>query len=105
MTTRKRTKLVHEGRYVAEVQVDIEYDETGGSPYLSADNAYKVDDVREALRRGGLASSDRRLSSCLWTWRERFYDGPDLLPNKRGRLVSVWMHTSSSGETHSSANN
>ena len=60
MTTRKRTKLVHEGRYVAEVQVDIEYDETGWSPYLSPDDAYKLDDVREALRRGDVVAASRQ---------------------------------------------
>jgi hypothetical protein len=59
MTTRKRTKLVREGRYVAEVDVDILEDETGWSPYLSLDDAYKLDDVREALRRGDLATASR----------------------------------------------
>jgi hypothetical protein len=59
MTTRKRTKLVREGRYVAEVDVDILEDETGWSPYLSLDDAYKLDDVREALRRGDLAAASR----------------------------------------------
>jgi len=59
MTTRKRVKLVHEGKYVAEVQVEIAFDETGWSPYLSVDDAYKLDDVREALRRGDVAAASR----------------------------------------------
>ena len=54
MTKRKRTKLVHEGKYVAEVQVEVEYDETGWSPYLSLDDAHRLDDVREALRSAGV---------------------------------------------------
>lgn len=52
MKKRVRTKLVHEGEYVAEV--DVELLETGDewSPYLSLDDAYKLDDIRDALRRG-----------------------------------------------------
>ena len=59
MTTRKRTKIVHEGNYIAEVEVEIVEDETGGSPYLSLDDAYRLDDVREALRRGDIAAASR----------------------------------------------
>lgn len=59
MTTRKRTKIVHEGKYIAEVDVEIPEDETGWSPYLSLDDAYKLDDVREALRRGDIAAASR----------------------------------------------
>ena len=67
MTTRKRTELVHESRCLAEVQVDIEYDETGWSPYLSADEAYKLDDVREALRRGDVVEASRQATVCTLT--------------------------------------
>ncbi|MCX7041037.1 MAG: hypothetical protein NT005_18140 [Spirochaetes bacterium] len=59
MTTRKRTKIVHEGKYIAAVDVEILEDETGWSPYLSLDDAYKLDDVREALRRGDIAAASR----------------------------------------------
>ncbi len=62
MTKRKRTKLVHEGKYVAEVQVEVEYDETGWSPYLSLDDAYRLDNVREALRNGDLEAASRLAS-------------------------------------------
>ena len=65
MTKRKRTKIVHEGRYIAEVDVEILEDETGWSPYLSLDDAYKLDDVREALRRGDIAAASR--SSRVYT--------------------------------------
>jgi hypothetical protein len=51
---RKRVKLVHEGQYVAEVDVEFIEDETGWSPYLSVDDACKLDDVRDALRRGDI---------------------------------------------------
>ena len=59
MTRRRRTKLVHEGKFVAEVQVDIEYDETGWSPYLSVEDACKLDDVRDALRQGDIKAASR----------------------------------------------
>jgi len=47
--------MVHEGAYVAEVDVDLVETDTGWSPYLSLEDAYKLDDVRDALRRGDIA--------------------------------------------------
>jgi len=57
MNTRKRTKYVHEGKYFAEVDVELLEDETEWSPYLSIDDAYRLDDVRSALRRGDIAAA------------------------------------------------
>ena len=37
---------------MAEVEVSLVKDETEWSPYLSVKDAYKLDDVRDALRRG-----------------------------------------------------
>lgn len=54
---RTRTKLVHEGRYVAEVEVELLEMEDEWSPYLSLEDAYKLDDVREALRRGDVKAA------------------------------------------------
>lgn len=54
MITKKRTKIIHEGKYVAEVVIDVYEDDTGWSPYLSAETAYLLEDVREALRVGDL---------------------------------------------------
>lgn len=51
MSNRRRVKLVREGQYVAEVDVELIEDDTGWSPYLSPEDAYKLDDVRSALRR------------------------------------------------------
>jgi hypothetical protein len=53
----KRKKLIHEGEFVAEVEVDLLETDEGWSPYLSLDDAYKLDDVREALRQGDLQSA------------------------------------------------
>jgi hypothetical protein len=54
MTTRRTTRLVHEGQYVAEVEVEMIVTNEGWSPYLSLDDAYKLDDVRQALRDGDM---------------------------------------------------
>ncbi|MBU0567931.1 hypothetical protein KKC52_07770 [bacterium] len=51
MRKRHYTKLVHEGQYVAEVDVELIDTDEGWSPYLSLEDAEKLDDVREALRR------------------------------------------------------
>ena len=54
MTRRRQTKLVHEGQYVAEVEIELTDSEEGWSPYLSLEDAQKLDSVRESLRRGDL---------------------------------------------------
>ena len=59
MTKRHHTKLVHEGNYVAEVDVEILDIEEGWSPYLSLEDAQKLDDVREFLREGDLQRASR----------------------------------------------
>lgn len=47
------TKLIRENDYVAEVDVHLTEDGPWG-PTMSKDDAFKIDDVREALRRGDL---------------------------------------------------
>jgi hypothetical protein len=60
MSTRQYTKLVHEGEYIAEVDVELIETDSGWSPYLSLDDAFKLDDVREALRRGDIRAASHR---------------------------------------------
>ena len=55
--TRKSTKLVHEGDFAAEIEVDLIEDETGWSPYLSPQDATKIDKVRRALRKSDLKTA------------------------------------------------
>jgi len=57
MKKRRRTKLIHEGKYIVEVEVELMETEDEWSPYLSVDDAYKLDDVREALRRGDVKAA------------------------------------------------
>ena len=52
MNTRSTTRLVREGELVAEVLVSLVEAEGGWAPYLSLEDAYKLDDVRDALRTG-----------------------------------------------------
>ena len=59
MAERSKTKYVHEGKYVAEVEVSLIEDDTQCSPYLSVGDAYKLDDMREALRNGDLNTALR----------------------------------------------
>jgi hypothetical protein len=58
--SRKRyTRLVQEGDYVAQVDVELIYTDEGWSPYLSLEDAYKLDDVREALKQGDLEAASK----------------------------------------------
>ena len=59
MKKRKHTKLVHEGEYVAKVDVELIDTDSGWSPYLLVEDAQKLDDVREALRKGDLKAASR----------------------------------------------
>ena len=59
MNAKHYVKLVHEGEYVAEVDVELVYTDEGWSPYLSLEDVCKLDDVRDALRRGDVKSASR----------------------------------------------
>ena len=53
--SRKSLKLVREGKYAAEVAVDLVEEKDGWSPYLNPADAEKLDAVRQSLRKGDLA--------------------------------------------------
>ncbi|MBM4028408.1 MAG: hypothetical protein FJ280_23890 [Planctomycetes bacterium] len=57
MKKRRHIKFVQEGQYVAEVPVDLIESDDSWAPYLSLEDAYKLDDVREALRRGDIEAA------------------------------------------------
>lgn len=59
MTKKQYTKLVHEGQYVAEVDIELTYSDSEWSPYLSLNDALKLDEVRQALRQGDIAVASR----------------------------------------------
>jgi hypothetical protein len=57
LMTRRTIKLIHQGRYAAEIPVELVEDDTGWSPYLSVEDATKLDAVRKALREGDVAAA------------------------------------------------
>jgi hypothetical protein len=57
MRGKYHTKLIHEGKYVAEVEVELIESDEEWSPYLSLEDAQKLDDVRAALRRGDMQTA------------------------------------------------
>lgn len=59
MSIKSTKKLVREGDFVAEVDVTLVEAEGGWTPYLSLDDAYKLDDVRDALRAGDVKRASR----------------------------------------------
>jgi len=59
VSSRKKTRLIHEGKYAAEVEVDMIDDDTGWAPYLTVEDAKKLDTVREALRSGQVEQASK----------------------------------------------
>jgi hypothetical protein len=57
MTTRPSKEFIHEGRYCAEVPVQLIEDDTAWSPYLTPADVTKLDAVRLALRAGNIAEA------------------------------------------------
>lgn len=56
----KHTKLVHCGGYLAELDVElIETEGESWAPYLSIDDALRLDRVRELLRVGDVEAAGR----------------------------------------------
>jgi hypothetical protein len=47
MRKRPYAKMVREGKYVAEVDIELIDMDEGWSPYLSLDDAKKLDEVRQ----------------------------------------------------------
>ena len=62
MSSQATKKLVREGEFAAEVEVSLVEAEGGWAPYLSLDDAYKLDNVREALRAGDIKRASRLAS-------------------------------------------
>ena len=54
MRKRRSSKLIRENQYVVEVNIELMDAKEGWAPYMSLDDALKLDDARSALRRGDL---------------------------------------------------
>ena len=59
MRKRHRTKLVHEGQYIAEVEVELIEATDEWSPCISLEDACKLDDVRESLHQGNVKAASQ----------------------------------------------
>lgn len=64
---RMKTKFLHEGKYVAEVTVELIETSDEWSPYLSLEEAYKLDDIRECLRNGDLEAAAKHAKVYVLT--------------------------------------
>lgn len=59
MIIRRQTKLVREGQYLAEVEVGLIEADEDWAPYLSMEEAEKLDRVRQALRLGEIEKASQ----------------------------------------------
>lgn len=57
--TEKTIQYFRVGKYAAEVEIDEIFDGTTWSPYISYDDALKLDRVRTALESGNVAAAAR----------------------------------------------
>jgi len=56
---RRAFRFVHTDKYAAEVEVELIPDDDAWGPYLSKEDALKLDRVRSALKRGDIAAASR----------------------------------------------
>ena len=56
---RRPFRFVHTDNYAAEVEVELIPDDGAWGPYLSREDALKLDRVRSALKRGDIAAASR----------------------------------------------
>ena len=53
------TKRVRAGNYMAEVKVELIPDDGAWGPYISGEDAMKLDRVRQALKKGDIATASK----------------------------------------------
>jgi len=59
MMEKKKKKYVHAGRYMAEVEINLIESNDEWAPYLSVEDATKLDYVKEALQKEDFKSASR----------------------------------------------
>lgn len=52
-------KFIHEGKYAMELEIELIETEDEWSPYLSLQDAYRLDDARQALQDGDLKTASK----------------------------------------------
>ncbi len=59
VNTRKHKKFIVEGNYVAEVEINIIDSDEGWSPYISLDDALKMDNIRKSLKQNDIKTAKK----------------------------------------------
>ncbi len=57
--TRQYTEIIHEGRYAAEVDIELHDSDESWSPTMFAGDAKKLEAVRSALRRDDIVEAGK----------------------------------------------
>jgi hypothetical protein len=57
MNTKPQTKIIRQGEYIAEIEITLTYTEDDWSPYLSLEEAEKLDKLRLALQNNDLKTA------------------------------------------------
>jgi hypothetical protein len=57
MRVKRTVELIHEGRFAAEVEIELHYTDESWSPTMSGADAFKLEAMRDALRRGDLSAA------------------------------------------------
>jgi hypothetical protein len=57
MNTKTQTKLIRQGNYIAEIDITLTYTDSDWSPYLSLQEAQKLDHLRQALQQDDLQAA------------------------------------------------
>jgi hypothetical protein len=56
---RNATKLIREGKYAAEVTIELHYSDDSWSPTMSLDDARKLEAMQLALKRGDIVEASK----------------------------------------------
>ena len=59
MNTKTQTKIIRQGEYLAEIEINLTYTDHDWSPYLSLEEAEKLDTLRLALQNKDLKTASR----------------------------------------------
>ncbi|WP_017292596.1 hypothetical protein [Geminocystis herdmanii] len=57
MKTKTQTKIIRQGEYLAEINIIVTYTDDDWSPYLSLEEAQKLDNLRLALENKDLKTA------------------------------------------------
>lgn len=57
MNSKPKTKIIRQGKYIAEIEITLTYTDEDWSPYLSLEEAEKLDNLRLALQNNDLKTA------------------------------------------------